>query len=492
MEFSSAARSHWESVKELTLLLRNHLLAFILALFILTFLFSSLLPFLGVLIFVIVLLYVVHELHFNKHLYETYEVFGIFVVFLLTLVFLFMLFYDLLTLTLLVVYILSFLISLYLYAHHQRKEHFVKIMVAQFYSHVLAAAAAVALATGSARLILPTGFANFWYVLVFFVLPAMFLYFFTTLFFYLYFFDRKHVIMDLHRGARHAVVYSSVALIILIAGFVVTSSMLFNYQKNTVLDVIDAANSDIVEVLVTRAQQLETQGRFWELSVVRELLDTLSAQQTALDDLRTQTLTTRFSILNLLKDETYTALTHLRVKLDAMIVYSQSALDAVNEARASYDSLNQMYGTTNDTAFTLQIYDYVSAQKKILGDRFIERSPSLTIVFLEGRLALQDPSFDKQFGNGALLNYAYAHGLDYLSPEIWPSHNSIFVRNIAALVQHTRLFQHAVLLASSADVARDHNREYSPVLDSLISGRTTLETPLSEAVRLDIILQRTR
>ncbi|MBI5398353.1 hypothetical protein HZB03_02715, partial [Candidatus Woesearchaeota archaeon] len=488
MRFSNTAPSHWESIKELTLLLRNHLLAFILALFILTFLFSSLIPFIGSLIFVTVLLYVVHELHFNKHLYETYEVFGIFAVFLLTLLFLFILLYDLLTLTLLVVYILSLLISAYLYVHHERKEHFAKIMIAQFYSHVLAAAAAAAITTGLAWLALPTDFVNFWYIIAFIALPAIFFYFFATLFFYLYFFDRKHIVIDLRRGAKHAVVYSSVALAILIAGFVVTSSLLFSSQKNTILDVIDATNTDIGDAIATRAKELETQTgfsqtEFWDLSVVRGLLDFLSAQQTALDGLRTQTLTTRFSILNLLKDETHTTLTPIRVKLDANIVYAQSALDTINEARASYDSLNKMYGTLNNTAFTLQIDGYVSAQKKILGERFIERSPSSTILFLEGKLTLRDPSFGKQFGDGALLNYAYAHGLDYLSPEVWPSHNSIFVRNIAALVQHTTLFQHAVLLASSANIAREHDDEYSPLLDLLISGRTTLETPLSEAVR---------
>jgi hypothetical protein len=483
--------SHWESVKDLTFSLRNHLLAFVLALFALTFLFLSLRSFLIIIFFFVVLLYAAHELHFNRHIYETYEIIGIFSVFFLLLVFLFYALFELLALALIVVYLVALVSSIYIYFHHHGSEHMVKVFVASLYSHILAAAVSLWVGAGLAFLFTPSSFVNFWYILGLFILPVSFVYFFCTMFFYLYFFDRKHIRLDLKRGAVHAVVFSAALIVLLVLCFLGFSWFVFSSEKTAMIDQVDASIADIDAVFSSVSAARAGGDMFPDTVIAQDISGALSSYRDGLVSLKSSVSASHFSVLGFLKDDTFTSLIPLAAGVDSGVVYSQSMVDAYYDASNSYAAMVAVFSKDNETLFSEQLNRRLELQKDWLDDVYISRSPSQTVVFLEGKAGLVDPDFDEQFGDGALDGFAYLNGAWFLSSDTWPSPDSIFVRAISGLLMHTVEFRYAVLRAASPSLVSLHESEYSPTLEFLISGRDHLETPRSESVRLDLILQRT-
>ena len=105
-------------------------------------------------------------------------------------------------------------------------------------------------------------------VYLFYIMPALFIYFLFSKFYYIYFFDPKHPTKDWIKSLGHAVVYTIVFSVVLIGAYSVSSVNFFNTQNEAYLEQLENnidGFSALEEVLTNEPIKLQ------ELEVFKEL-----------------------------------------------------------------------------------------------------------------------------------------------------------------------------------------------------------------------------
>ncbi len=212
-----------------------HVVTFVASLIVLAFLFNSK----GMIFYSVLTVAALMFAHFLRQHHRPHDVITIMGVFFLPLAFTLMAFRDAFTWILTGVYLVSAVSTVLLYYYHKKEHTPLKIMWQVTYSRIIALTLGVVAAVLLPSLVLPDAFLSIPELLFLYVLPVSFVFFFASKFFYLYFFDRKHIRLDLMRSLKHTAIYTLGFLVIFICIYSLFAVNFYNTKMAEYADRLD-------------------------------------------------------------------------------------------------------------------------------------------------------------------------------------------------------------------------------------------------------------
>ncbi|MBW2965171.1 hypothetical protein KY363_06970, partial [Candidatus Woesearchaeota archaeon] len=180
-----------------------HVTTFVLSLIILAFLLHSF----SIIFYTVLTMGALLFAHFMRQHHRPHDVITIIGLFFLPLAFTLMAFRDWFSWLLAVVYTISVISTVIIYYYHKKVHSPLKIMWQVVYSKIIAITLSVILLCVLPYLF-PDAFLSMFELIFVYVLPVAFVFFFASKFFYLYFFDRRHIRHDAAKSFKFAVIYA--------------------------------------------------------------------------------------------------------------------------------------------------------------------------------------------------------------------------------------------------------------------------------------------
>jgi hypothetical protein len=205
-----------------------HVVTFVSSLIILAFLLNSK----SLIFYSIMTIAVLVFAHFMKQHHRPHDEITIAGIFFLPLAVTLSVFRDTLAWLLLALYLLSLVSAVIIYYYQKRQHTLLKVMWQVTYSKVVSVTLAIIVAC-MMPFIFPDAFLSVFELLFIYVLPVAFVFFFSSKFLYLYFFDRKHIKMDLARSLKHTMIYSISIVILCMCIYSLFAVYLYNSRSAT-------------------------------------------------------------------------------------------------------------------------------------------------------------------------------------------------------------------------------------------------------------------
>ncbi len=412
---------------------------------VLAFLFGSGPTFLFYFAFGIFLWWWSHRFHKeDAHVIRPFLSLGSLVVFLYLS---YLLFGDLLSLLVCVVYSLSFVVAGVLFFYHTKKElsgeihrSFPRTFLVVFYSHVIALAAASAVAYLIGMLLLSGSFMSVGFLILAWLLPSLLVYFFLTKFLYLRFFDQVHIKRDVMKGLGHALIYSVVFIVLLLMAYLLTAMQFVAMEKDSYEDAFAGIFADLQNV---RADIQESAYRYDspELMGLRVSQDVLSLSDELYRNatgLRIDVSRTAFSFWDYLSDAYFAKLVNDRQVVSSVSVFTSEVEEVKEDLFREYERLKRQQdaGVFDDGSTSLEgHYDHLFMR---VADLYMPYGPNPHIEMLRARIRESSHSFEELLADGELLEFNMVYHPDM---EVFLPGDSRFSRMFYDIVYHTAIFR---------------------------------------------------
>jgi hypothetical protein len=456
-----------------------HVTAFVACIIILGFIFNSL----GIIFYSVLTAGVLLFAHFMKQHHRPHDVITILGIFFLPLAFTLMAFQETLVYVLVVVYILSLISTVIIYYYHKKAHSLLKVMWQVTYSKMVALTLALVVAC-ALPLVFPAVFFSVIELIFFYVLPVVFVFFLASKFFYLYFFDRKHIRHDLALSLRHTLIYSLVFVVMLMCIYSLFAVSFYNSQKQKFDDQLDTSLV-LVSEMEDSVKRLPADIYF--LPVTKDALSFAGMLHDNVSGLKRGSLDRLVSLSDILDDsyvselEDDTANTLRLVLWDAElaslkmnIVRKHDAVNAVIESKGSFSD-----GSTTLDGHVRMLKDYAEAN-------FVPYSMEPDIQDFFSKLNDAGMSYD-DFGGFSYLfaakpEMAGDFGYVYNS-------GSIFGRQMSVVTRHMSIYRDIAQLILDIQMFV-RLEELSPSsVEHLYANRAGDTVPLSMAIRYEILAE---
>ncbi|NQU79551.1 hypothetical protein HQ545_07315 [Candidatus Woesearchaeota archaeon] len=371
--------------------------------------------------FVVLTVAAVWFAHFLNQHHRPHDFLAILWIFFLPLMITAVLFRDLLVYLLLGIYCVSAISTIIIYYYHKKEHSPLKIMWQVTYSKIVAITLAMLVLCVLPLFIFPDTFLSITELVFLYIMPAVFVFFFATKFLYLYFFDRKHVWLDLRRSLKHTVLYSMVFLVVVVCIYSLFAVGMYNQRSEIYDEGIDNVLIDVANIQKSIIHLPEDMRRLVIMkdveSFANELESMISVEKGIADE-------HELSFADVIDDSYFTQMsensfTLLRLfTLDAELLLMK---DGVVTVYNSFDGLENI--------------DY-SIYRSEVEESFVDFSQDPDMIGIMDDL--QDDSLTPSYfeNNGFFYWFADSAGIDFVYRS-----KSIFVRQLSLILRQSVIFR---------------------------------------------------
>lgn len=451
-----------------------HITLFVLSLIVLAFLFSSIsLVFYAVLS--IAALLFANFMHHHEH--RPHDILNIIGLFFLPLLFTLLAFQDTLVWLLLAVYTVSVISTIVIYYNHKKAHTPLKIMWQVTYSRIVAIAAALMVACLFPSFIFPDSFLSIFEMIFIFALPVSFVFFFFSKFFYVYFFDRKHIRADILKSLRYTVTYTLVFMILLMCIYSIFASAFYSQRADAYESDLDFALVGIsgIEKSIAGSPQKD-------LAVSRDLLAYTTGLKDEISAEKSAAVERRLSFADIMDDSYFEDLSDDVYYSVRFVTLQEDIADLKSGIAEKHAEFLERDG--KDMAFDggKSFEQYASGLILYVKENFspLSRDPGVQELIEK----LDDPSeqFSSVDRQGFLYWFSEEAGLDYIFHS-----GSVFGRQMSIVVRQMKPFRSIADLTVKIIVFTHKEAASSSAVEYLYDTREAEADPMSAAIRYSII-----
>jgi hypothetical protein len=443
-----------------------HVVTFVSSLIILAFLFNSI----SLVFYAVLTIAVLAVAHFMKQHHRPHDVLTILSTFFLPIVLTIVVFRDLLAWLLLIVYTLSAISTIIIYYYHKKVHSLLKIMWQVTYSKIIAITLAILLACILPYLVLP-GFVSIFELIFLYILPIAFVLFFASKFFYIYFFDRKHIRSDILRSLRYTITYTLVFIVILMCLYSLFAVSFYNtragrYNENIDIALLGVANiektaydlpEEVSQLMVTKDM----------VAIASDLREEISLEKSIADE-------TTISFADIVDDSYFATVGDNAFNMVRFVVL-QSEITSIKQAVV--ERYNTMQSTNEE-----ELKIYIEQTRLEVEEEFISYSqdPDVTEVLVN----INNPETTYSYFEDNGIFYWFAEETALTS--IYHS-ESIVGRQVSLVLRHTELFRQMTQLVVNIIVFGNNEAGSSSAVEYIYANRDADLLPVSSAIRYSII-----
>ncbi len=413
--------------------------------------------------------------HFLKQHHRPHDVLSIMGLFFLPLAVTLIAFRDLLVWLLLAVYAVSVVSTVIIYYYHKKAHRPLKIMWQVTYSRIIAVTLAAILACVLPYLVLTDAFFSVFEMIFVFVLPLAFVFFFASKFFYIYFFDRKHIRLDLWRSFKHTVIYTLVFIVILMCLYAIFAAGFYGSRSAVYSDNLDLAVLGISKLDEGLA---DIPGELGELIVTQDLLTYASGLR---DDISAEAELASHRTISLgdIVDDSYFTL--LADNGFRSVRYSVLMMHLADARESLVDNYEELGGDGLDASGLRG--GGLAYMEGYVEDNFRPYSQDPAVAELIASLGEPSVKFSDFEDTGLFFWFADEAGLDFVYHS-----ESVLGRQASFVLRHMTPFRDLARMALRMRVFIEKEAASAEVIEHLYFNRDKDLVPLGSAVRHGIIM----
>ncbi len=424
--------------------------------------------------------------HFHKHNYRykfSLKVFYIGVM-IIPLYIIYLELNDLLSLTLIILYSISFIVALALYLHHisrgiQRELHqsFTKTFLIVWFSHIIALTITVLIMYFLPYIILPNHFVSIIYLLLLWLIPGFFAYFFLNKFFYLRFFDPLHIRKDAIKGLKHSLTYTGIFIGLIILIYLLTAIQLTMTEHKDAVKRIDQSirEIDMIKTRIDLTSAEPTTYGLKQMEVTQEILDYAEELRTGFQSKRDDKQI--FGLNDYLNDNYFTKLSKKRLALTFLLINKRSTIIATDDLIRDFKSIEEK-----------DAKEALKKTKEYVDTNYRPYQESQDLKTFKDYIYNNKENYEKFMVDDALLSFALSQsdstGINILAPG-----NSLFSKQTYYTTSHLKIFREILITAFENTLYNARDVRTPAILDKLYYNRETSESDLSKAVRYKMLAE---
>ena len=458
-----------------------HVVTLVASLIVLGFIFNST----GLLFYSVLTIAVLAFAHFLKKHYRPHDILTILGLFFLPLLLTIAVFRDVLVWLLLAVYALSALSTVIIYHYHKKAHPLLKVMWQVTYSKVVAVTLALLVAC-LLPLVFPDAFFSVIELIFLYVLPVIFVFFFASKFFYLYFFDRRHLRHDLALSLRHTLIYSLVFMLALMCIYSLFAASFYNGEKEKYDKQLDTSLV-LVSELEDSARKLPAE--IFVLPVTKDMISFAGTLHDAVSGLKSRSLDSSISLSDIIDDSYVSDIVgnnvdslrlvrkqELLAVLKSDIIRKHDAISAVVASKGAFSD-----GTSSLDSHVGVLKDYVDAN-------FVPYSKDQDIRDLLSKIDDPGISYDV-FERGGfsymfVANKVWAGGFDYIY-----NSGSIFGRQMSLVTRHMSIYRDIARLTLDLQIFTKLEELSPSSMEIIYENRGADSVPMSMAIRYELLAE---
>ncbi|MFH1064146.1 MAG: hypothetical protein V1729_03640 [Candidatus Woesearchaeota archaeon] len=448
-----------------------HVVTFVASLIVLAFLFNST----GMIFYSVLAIAALIFAHFLRQHHRPHDVITILGVFFLPLAFTLMAFRDVFTIVLTGVYLVSGISTVILYFYHKKEHTPLKIMWQVTYSRIIAITLGVVVAAILPSLVLPDAFLSIPELLFLYILPVSFVFFFASKFFYLYFFDRKHIRLDLMRSLKHTLIYTLGFLVIFICIYSLFAVNFYNTKMGEYSDNLDNSlllvsnlDKDLMRLPEDVSRMMVTKDLE---SFTGQVLMDVAAQRTAVDR-------QSMSFGDVLDDSYFSVLSGNVVDTVRMVIMQQELLALRQGILERYDE----FSGDEWKLFTSSLDAYSKELEVFIDDNYVAFAQDDTVS--EVMQALDDPSVPPSYfeTEGVFYWFAQETQLSFVYGS-----KSIFGKQLSAVARKSVVFREFTGIVVRIMVLVSKESSSPAAIEHIYANMDADIIPMSKVIRRSII-----
>jgi hypothetical protein len=417
--------------------------------------------------------------HFlRSHSHRQHDVVKIIGLFFLPLAVTIMAFRDLLVWVLAGVYIISAISTFIIYHHHRKVHPPLKVMWQVTYSRIVAITIALLVAA-----ILPALFPKVLFsvfeLIFFYVMPVIFVFFFASKFFYLYFFDRKHIHYDLRRSLRHTVMYTLVFVVVLMCVYSLFAVGLYNSKQASYDNSLDML---MIQAANVEKSAMKSPSGISQLPVMKDVMVFASNLGRSMADEKNR-VAEPISFASIVDDSYFAGMSDNSFNtLKFVVLVSEAGNVKENVVRAHDRILATLAAnqTLGDGARTME--EYNSFLRGYVDASFVPYSQDPSVQEVYSLVNDPEAGYADYDGQGLYYLFAKEAKLDFVYGS-----ESIMGRQVSVVLRHSVVLKELARLVVNAVMFLDTEAASPSAIEYLYADRGADSVLLSSAIRLEMI-----
>ncbi len=453
-----------------------HVVSFVACLILLSFLFNSK----SLILYSIFTVAVLAFAHFLKQHHRPHDVLAILGMFFMPIAATLAFFQDLLILLLLVVYALSAVSTVILYYYHKKEHALLKIMWQVTYSKMIALTLAVLVACLIPVFVLPDSFISIFELLFIGVLPVSFVFFFASKFFYLYFFDRRHIRHDLARSFHHTLIYTLSFMVLLACIYSLLAVSLYNshmerYNANLDFALLDVSNME--------KSMMKLSPDIGNLMVMRDLSGFAETVRENISLEKSIAMDRQIAFSDIMDDSYFSVIaedvfsTVRFVVLNREIAMVKSALLELHSSVSEFVPYNVTFGDGDKS-----VDMYFSDLKGDVEGKYVPYSADANAEEVSSLLNDQSLSYSEFESQGFLYMFSSETGLTGMY-----GFDSVFERQMFMLIKHLEPVRQLTRTTVNIMLFSDRESIAASAIDHIYFNRLSDSIPLSAIMRYELL-----
>jgi hypothetical protein len=456
---------------------------------VLAYLFGSLDTFVFYSAFGLFLWWWSHRFHRAKsHPLKSFIALGAIVVFLYLF---YLLFDDALSMLVCVVYALSFVIAGILFFYHTRRQlpeeihsSFPKTFFVVLGSHLAAFAAAALVAYLLPSVMFADSFVSVTFLLLAWLFPCLFIYFFINKFLYLRFFDRVHIWRDFLKGLAHGLGYAVVFIIMIELAYLLTAMQLAGTERSGYDDGFSRSFTKLQNVKygIETAALGDATPELMGLKVAQDVVAMSEDAFVSAAVVKAGISKSYFSISDYASDNYFTMLARNRRYVGGVWLNATGIDEVKSDLLREYSRMKaqQAQGVFDDGTRSMEEH-YVALVSRV-GDTRVRYAEPQDVAFIREKTVHPD-SYVSVMGDGELLGFLVA---TYPELEVLYPGESRFSARVFDSVYHTVVVRDLLIFLFESSAMDVREVLYPSTLQRLYAAGPD-ETLVSKVLRYRIL-----